>query len=104
MYTITHEKKIKVHTIQIDDTEVLNYQHHPDDWIDLLDSLLIAKAMPNGDSPVPAKRAKKTRRGKENEELIPCPKCGLLVKPRGLLRHQCGSKCKLQAHIQTPQD
>jgi len=101
MFTTTHEKKIKVHTIQIDDTEVLRYQQNLEDWIELLDSLLIAEPTSNGDGPAPTRRAKtksnRAKKGSESTERIPCPKCGMLVKPRGLMIHQNGLKCAANA-------
>src|SRR5512139_2756042 len=101
MDIITTTKQIKMHTLRIDDTEILRYLDDHEAWIDLLSTLLVAKPSINGDGSAPAKRAKvkkvAAKRRKTSGpgiELIDCPKCGMPVKPRGLLIHQRGSKCR----------
>ncbi len=95
MITNTHTKTIKVHTLVVDDTEIEHYQKNPDEWIDLLSTLLTAQPQPNGNGEKPMQ--KKSRRARPAKaDMINCPKCGMLVKQRGLLVHQHGSKCRPQ--------
>ncbi len=96
MITNTHEKKIKVHTIVIDDTEIERYLDDPASLIDALRALLIAKPQPDGHPVQPARR---TSRRLAAEEKIPCPKCGMPVKPRGMLVHQRGAKCRARSTL-----
>lgn len=91
MYISTHEKKIKVHTLVLDDSEVDHYLEDPEALTNLLHDLLVRQPESNGVAP---KKKSKKRSAPSAEELIECPKCGMLVKPRGLLLHQRGSKCK----------
>ncbi len=107
MFVTTTEKKIKTHLIQVDDTEIERYMKDPDSWIDLLSDLLTKKISTNGDGPARVKAAKvrkaATKRHNKTHglsiELVTCPKCGMVVKARGLLLHQRGSKCRTRAGI-----
>ena len=100
MDILTIEKKIKSHTIRLDDTEVERYMSDHDAWIDLLSTLLTAKMAPNGHAEAPQKQDRRVKRPRKTNgpslELIVCPKCGRTVKRRGLLVHQRGSQCRSQ--------
>jgi hypothetical protein len=92
MNILTHTKQIKVHTIQIDDSEIERFMDDHEEWIDLLSTLLIAKPAVDGNGSAPS--TKKRKAAKKNSGTMTCPKCGMEVKPRGLLIHQRGSKCR----------
>ena len=99
MNVLTIEKKIKSHTLQLDDTEVERYLNNTEEWIDVLHSLLTAKPIVEGNGQhAPAKsRGKRHHKTNGPGKIISCPKCGQLVKTRGLLIHQRGSKCRPQS-------
>ena len=88
MQTNTHTKSIKVHTIVIDDTEILHYMDHTDEWIEILGSLLVSKPTDDGDKPA-AKRAPK--KSKRVSATTPCDFCGREISTRQIRRHQ--DKC-----------
>ncbi len=98
MNILTHTKQIKVHTLQLDDTEVEHYMDDPDAWRDLLSTLLTSKPAPNGEDERPRKKiARRKPRATHPEKLgetTACPKCGKIVKTRGLLIHQRGAQCR----------
>jgi hypothetical protein len=103
MDILTTTKTIKVHTLRIDDSEIERYMNDRDAWVDVLSTLLTAKPEPNGHTP-PKKKRRHTKRAAGDEDTIDCPKCGMQVKPRGLLIHQHGSKCRARAGISTIPD
>lgn len=51
MYISTYEKKIKVHTIIIDDNEIERLRDNPEEATDLLDGLLTRSIDSNGKAP-----------------------------------------------------
>lgn len=99
MDIITTTKTIKVHTLRIDDSEIERFMDNPEEWNDVLSTLLTAKPAPNGNTPPKKKHGKKSAARNAEVEKIDCPKCGMPVKPKGLLRHQRGSKCRARAGI-----
>jgi len=103
MDIITTTKTIKVHTLRLDDTEIERYMDDPDAWRDVLSTLLTSKPAPNSHTP-PQKKERRKKSAAGVKETIDCPKCGTPVKPRGLLVHQHGSKCRARAGISTMQD
>jgi hypothetical protein len=88
MNVMTHEKKIKVHTLQLDDHEVERFLDNPEELTDLLRDLLVSKPTgdDNGDRPSRKKVARKPRA--IAGAIIPCKFCGREISYRQIKRHE----------------
>ena len=85
MNVMTHEKKIKVHTLQIDDREVERFLDNPDELTDLLRDLLVSK--PTGESAA----EEKTKHRRRPAAKVACQFCGRQISQRQIGNHE--NKC-----------
>ena len=82
MNIMTHEKTIKIHTLQLDDNEIDRFLDKPDELEELLRDLLVSK---------PTGQEKNTSKVRKASTRVHCQYCDRLVSSRQITNHE--NKC-----------